>query len=47
MSVQANVVNQEVISQIMQSPWYSLCLRVGGRDEAALTEALARERRSV
>lgn len=47
MSVQANVVNQEVISQIMLSPWYSLCLRVGGLDEGALTEALAHERRSV
>jgi len=47
MSVQANVVNQEVITQIVQSTWYSLCLRIGGLDEGALAEALARERRGV
>ena len=31
----------------MQSPWYSVCLRIGGLDEGALTEAFARERRGV
>jgi len=47
MIVHANAVYQEVITRIFQSPWYSLCLRIGGLDEGALAEALARERRGV